>query len=94
MLYDGGTPLWASGTDGRPVGVCIMQGDGNWSIYDATVHPIWSSDTWQHPGSRLVVQDDGNLVIYRPDGTRSGRRTPGSRVVPLPRKTTCSPARY
>ena len=69
VLYDGGTPLWASGTDGTPVGVCIMQGDGNLVIYDAAVQPIWSSNTWQHPGSRLVVQDDGNVVIYRPDGT-------------------------
>jgi hypothetical protein len=69
VLYDGGTPLWASGTDGRPVGVCIMQGDGNLVIYARGGQPIWSSDTWQHPGSRLVVQDDGNVVIYRPDGT-------------------------
>ncbi len=69
VLYDGGTALWASGTDGRPVGVCIMQGDGNLVIYARGGDPIWSSDTWQHPGSRLVVQDDGNVVIYRPDGT-------------------------
>jgi hypothetical protein len=69
VLYDGGTPLWASGTDGKPVGVCIMQGDGNLVIYAHGGQPIWSSDTWQHPSSRLVVQDDGNVVIYRPDGT-------------------------
>ena len=69
VLYDGGTPLWASGTNGRPVGVCIMQGDGNLVIYADGGDPIWSSDTWQHPGSRLVVQNDGNVVIYTPDGT-------------------------
>jgi hypothetical protein len=68
VLYDGGTALWASGTDGRPVGVCIMQADGNLVIYGPGVQPIWASNTWQHPGSRLVVQDDGNVVIYRPDG--------------------------
>lgn len=71
VLYrnkDGGA-LWASNTDGRPVGVCIMQGDGNLVIYDPHVNPIWSSDTWHDPGSRLFVQDDGNVVIYRPDGT-------------------------
>ena len=28
VLYGAGTPLWASGTDGSPVGVCVMQGDG------------------------------------------------------------------
>jgi hypothetical protein len=64
-----GTPLWASGTDGHPVGACILQGDGNLVIYDTEATPIWSSDTWQHPGSRLVVQDDGNVVIYQPDNT-------------------------
>lgn len=69
VLYDAGTPLWASGTDGRPVGVCIMQDDGNLVIYARDGQPIWSSDTWQHPGSRLLVQDDGNVVIYHPDGT-------------------------
>ena len=29
VLYEGGNPLWASNTWGQPVGVCIMQGDGN-----------------------------------------------------------------
>jgi tyrosinase len=69
VLYDGGTPLWASATDGQPVGVCIMQGDGNLVIYARGGLALWASNTWQHPGSRLVVQDDGNVVIYRPDST-------------------------
>jgi hypothetical protein len=69
VLYVGGAPLWASGTDGGPVGICIMQSDGNLVIYAPGSQPIWSTDTWQHPGSRLVVQDDGNVVIYRPDGS-------------------------
>ena len=68
VLYRGGTPLWASGTDGSTIGVCIMQGDGNLVIYTPGGQAIWSSGTWQHPGSGLVVQDDGNVVIYRPDG--------------------------
>ena len=69
VLYDGDTPLWASGTNGKGLGVCIMQDDGNLVIYVRDNQPIWSSDTWQYPGSRLVVQNDSNLVIYRPDGT-------------------------
>jgi len=69
VLYDGGTPLWASGTNGQPSGVCILQADGNLVIYVGGGRAIWSSGTWQHPGSRLVVQNDGNVVIYRPDGT-------------------------
>jgi hypothetical protein len=75
VLYDGRTPLWASGTNGQPVGACVMQGDGNLVIYgpkdifNPNGKPIWDSGTWQSPGSTLVVQDDGNVVIYRPDGT-------------------------
>ncbi len=69
VLYDQGRALWASGTDGRPLGVTIEQSDGNLVIYGRAGAVIWSSDTWQHPGSHLVVQDDGNVVIYRPDGT-------------------------
>ncbi|MFC4307153.1 patatin-like phospholipase family protein [Cohnella boryungensis] len=59
--------IWASGTGG-PVGVCILQTDGNLVIYDPGNQARWASNTSQHPGSRLVVQDDGNVVIYRPDG--------------------------
>ena len=69
VLYDGGAPLWASNTDGRPVGVCIMQGDGNLVIYTRGGQPIWASNTDGRPGSRLIVQDDGNVVIYQSDGT-------------------------
>ena len=60
--------LWASATDGRPVGLCIMQGDGNLVIYGPQREPVWDSSTHGSPGSRLVMQDDGNAVIYRPNG--------------------------
>jgi outer membrane lipoprotein-sorting protein len=69
VLYDGGTLLWDSTTNSKPVGICIMQGDGNLVIYARGGQAIWASNTPQHPGSRLVVQNDGNVVIYRPDGT-------------------------
>lgn len=71
VLYrnSNGQALWASNTWGRTDGVCIMQGDGNFVIYDRDVNPIWTSNTWQHPGSQLVVQSDGNVVIYNPNGT-------------------------
>jgi hypothetical protein len=59
--------LWDSGTDGTPVGTCIMQGDGNLVIYGPDGRPLWASGTGGNPGSRLVVQNDGNVVIYRPD---------------------------
>jgi hypothetical protein len=67
-------PIWASGTNGKSAGTCIMQNDGNLVNIDAFGHPIWSSDT-HDPGSRLVVQDDGDVVVYRPITHRLGGRT-------------------
>jgi hypothetical protein len=67
VLYRGGAPLWASGTDGTPVGDCVMQDDGNLVIYAPGGQPLWASNTDGNPGSHLVVQEDGNVVIYRPD---------------------------
>ena len=62
---DGRSDLWASGTDGSFLGVCIMQDDGNLVVYDADAQRVWASGT-RSSGSRLVVQDDGNVVIYAP----------------------------
>jgi len=69
VLYGPAGPLWASNTDGKPVGVCIMQGDGNLVIYGPGSLYVWDTGTDGNPGSRLVVQDDGNVVVYRADGT-------------------------
>ena len=71
VLYEqpGGVPLWASGTNGKRVAVCAMQGDGNLVLYEAGPHPDWASNTSGNPGSRLVVQDDGNVVIYLPSNS-------------------------
>ena len=72
VLFDewGGYPMWTSGTQGSFPGVVLMQGDGNFVIYDGNGSPIWSSsNSLNHPGAHLVVQDDGNVVIYDVDGT-------------------------
>ncbi|MEA2599825.1 MAG: hypothetical protein QOF89_817 [Acidobacteriota bacterium] len=69
VLYQGGTPLWGSGTNGRPSAVAIMQSDGNFVIYDSTGTAIWASGTQNHPGAHLAVQNDGNVVIYSSGGT-------------------------
>ena len=68
VLYAGGSALWASGTNGKGVGVCIMQTDGNLVLYTRGGHAIWASGTSGSPGSRLVVQNDGNVVIYASAG--------------------------
>jgi hypothetical protein len=61
-----GLPLFASGTDGRPVNRAVMQADGNFVLYAADGTAYWDTGTWAHPGSRIVLQDDGNLVVYSP----------------------------
>lgn len=63
----GGRPLWASRTHGRAVQFAVMQGDGNFVIYNGN-SPVWSSNTYRRGGSRLIMQDDSNVVIYTPDG--------------------------
>jgi hypothetical protein len=77
-----GLPLWQAGTEGRPVGVCIMMGDGNLVIYDAGAQAIWTSETAGNPGSRLTVQDDGNVVIRRADATPAWTTDTARHAVP------------
>jgi len=42
----------------------VMQGDGNFVVYDAKNGVIWQSKTAGSSGAYMVMQDDGNLVIY------------------------------
>jgi hypothetical protein len=72
---------WESGTAGRPVGVCTMEGYGNLAIYGpgGKPPPIWQSNTDHNAaGSRLVVRNDGKVAIYQPDGTQLWSRPPPS----------------
>jgi pimeloyl-ACP methyl ester carboxylesterase len=69
VLYQQGTAIWASGTNGRAPGFVIMQHDGNFVMYDSNSVPIWSSTgSYGYPGAWLTVQDDGNVVIYSEEG--------------------------
>lgn len=61
-------PLWATGTDRRSVKYNVMQGDGNFVIYDTNNQAIWASNTDRQGGNKIVMQDDGNLVIYTAQG--------------------------
>lgn len=89
VLYRNGAALWATGTNGRGVGICIMQADGKLVIYVPGGKPIWASNTSGSPGSYLVAQDDGNVVIYGPDGTAIwATNTPW---LPLPQSNQMEP---
>lgn len=67
VLYQGGTPLWATGTNASGAWV-VMQADGNLVVYAPSCSGgvCWSSDTAGNNGAHLSIQGDGNLVIYGP----------------------------
>ncbi len=68
VVYDaarGGRAVWSTGTHGRATTSLVMQGDGNFVLYNGG-SALWSSGTHGRPGSSLAVQGDGNVVIYAP----------------------------
>jgi hypothetical protein len=67
VLYDSGTAIWASGTNGQTVTQLAMQADGNLAL-TGPAGVVWESRTSGSPGARLAVQDDGNAVVYTIDG--------------------------
>jgi hypothetical protein len=67
VLYNGGTPLWHSGTWGTSPGFTAMQGDGNLVVYNSSGAPVWDSHTWGNPGAYADVSS-GGLRIHRPSG--------------------------
>lgn len=69
VLREGGTALWASNTNGHSAGEALMQGDGNFVVYDATGTADWTSGTANHSGAKLDLQNDGNLVVRSSSGT-------------------------
>ena len=68
VVYDaarGGRAVWSTGTHGRATTGLVMQGDGNFVLYNGT-RAVWASGTAGRAGAVLAVQDDGNVVIYAP----------------------------
>jgi chitinase len=69
VLYDGSSPIWATGTwnlpaAGRPTHA-DMQTDGNLVLYNDANQAAWATGTFgSFVNPYLEVQDDGNLVIY------------------------------
>lgn len=75
VLYQGSTPLWASGTNGLPVTRCSMQTDGNLVLYSSNGTPYWHTNTAIYPGAQLQVGNDGNLKIIQNNITRWSSNT-------------------
>jgi tyrosinase len=92
VLYGPGhLALWASNTDGEPVGSCVMQGDGNLVIYSPGGVALWASDTDGHAGAALAVQDDGNVVIYAPSGAAVWKTDTSTPTGPAPQGNDLQP---
>ena len=68
VLYEGSTALWSAGTAGKSSANAIMQGDGNFVVYNTSGSAVWASNTAGNAGASLTVQDDGNTVIYSASG--------------------------
>jgi hypothetical protein len=73
-----GATLWDSGTAGRQVGFCRMEGYGNLVLYSPDGKQIvWQSHTdGNAAGSRLVVRQNGKVAIYQPNGVEIWSRPP------------------
>lgn len=65
VLYQGGSPLWHTFTNGRGGAVAAMQGDGNFVLYTAGGAALWHTYTYGRAGAFLSLQNDGNLVVYQ-----------------------------
>jgi len=69
VLYDGSSPIWATGTWNLPATSrpthADMQADGNLVLYNDANQAAWATGTFgSFVNPYLEVQDDGNLVIY------------------------------
>ncbi|KAB8029054.1 lectin [Fluviispira multicolorata] len=55
---------WASHTMNSGANRVVMQGDGNFVVYNSNGNAKWASGTNNHRGAWILIQNDGNLVIY------------------------------
>ncbi len=69
-------PLWASRTSGDFNTYAVLQGDGNFVIYD-NGRPLWASGTGGASPCTLHLQGDNNVLIYGPSGPVWATNTAG-----------------
>ncbi|KAF5201176.1 Mannose-specific lectin [Thalictrum thalictroides] len=88
VIYDSGSPVWATNTGGLARNCyCIMQDDGNLVVYKPDNRPIWASNTGGASGGHyvLVLQNDRNLVIYGPAIWAAGTNTANGATMFIPK---------
>lgn len=64
MMGGGNYIRWTSGTAGKPVGICIMQSDGNLVIYGPNGEYVWETATGGNPDSYLLLLGPVVEIIY------------------------------
>jgi hypothetical protein len=68
VLYAGpgtGSARWATNTRGHDEPYAIVQGDGNFVVYNIDpMQTLWNAGTSRGARSVLWLQNDGNLVVY------------------------------
>jgi hypothetical protein len=67
VLYQDGSPVWASNTVGTSLGNAKMQLDGNFVVYDASGTPVWASGTQNNSGAYLGVYNGGSFFVFKSD---------------------------
>ncbi|QMU77235.1 hypothetical protein GXW83_17510 [Streptacidiphilus sp. PB12-B1b] len=73
VIYNnGGTPVWASGTNTGSPNTIVMATNGNLLIYNSADYLQWQTGTgWtdhRNYGAYVCFQTDGNMVLYAPNG--------------------------
>ncbi len=59
--------LWEAGIKSAP-GICIIQENGEFVVYDLSGKKQWSANTDHNPGDKVIVSDDGKLLIKDKSG--------------------------
>ncbi|XP_020104167.1 mannose-specific lectin-like [Ananas comosus] len=90
VLYDGGSPVWASQTYHKGTGCALkMQSDGNLVIYDSSGSPLWASNTGGEQGNYVcILQRDRNVVVYGPALWATGTNRVGTPGVVISANST------
>ena len=91
VLYTGSSPVWSTNTGASNASPAVLQGDGNFVIYNAAGIARWATNTAGQGRARLVLQNDGNLVLYRvSDNQPIWDRSRSVPPFPLPTSNTVS----
>jgi|GEM_PF-5621766 len=65
VLAEGTQQFFSTNTANTNAVKAVMQGDGNFVLYNSGGSPVWDTNTQSSSAAVFDVQNDGNLVVYR-----------------------------